>query len=181
MFFKNDYEFCVNEEVKHYGGDRDGLIFRDRIDQEIFNYSHVSYGYKFTTIEMTRPNCNLKLLYFVAIPQESKWEDFKDEILADFEIRFLKCKTIFEKFMGTEVGANNWISVKDSLPSDSTFVIAYGIGKNEETHRVIGGIAFKNGKFWDFDTISNHPLGIISDFMELESVTHWMPLPEPPK
>ena len=76
---------------------------------------------------------------------------------------------------------SNWISVKDSLPSDSTFVIAYGIGKDEETHRVIGGVAFKNGKFWDFDTILNHPLGIISDFMELESVTHWMPLPKPPK
>ena len=36
-------------------------------------------------------------------------------------------------------------------------------------------------KFLDFDTILNHPIGIIADFMELESVTHWMLLPEPPK
>ena len=100
MFFKNDFEFCVNKEVIHYGGEKNGKIFKDQITQDIFNYSHVDYGYKFTTIDMTRPNCNLKLLYFVAIPTGSKWEDFKDDILSDFEIRYLKCEHIFKKFLG---------------------------------------------------------------------------------
>ena len=102
MFFKNENEFCVNQEVKHYGGHKDGVVFRERITQDIFNYASVDYGYRFATIEMTRENCNLKLLYFVAIPQNSDWHEFEKEILTDFEIRFLKCKTIFEKFLGTK-------------------------------------------------------------------------------
>lgn len=100
MFFKSDLEFCVNQEIKFYGGVKDGEIFKERITHDIFNYQVSSSNYRFTTIEMTKPNCNLKLLYFVAIPTNSKWEDFKDEILADFEIRFLKCEGVFKKFLG---------------------------------------------------------------------------------
>lgn len=100
MFFKNDMEFCVNKEVKFYGGNRNGEVFKEQITHDIFNFQIESLRYRFTTVEMTRPNCNLKLLYFVAIPKGSKWEDFKDEILADFEIRYLKCEMIFKKFLG---------------------------------------------------------------------------------
>ena len=60
-----------------------------------------------------------------------------------------------------------WISVKDRLPDHKTqcigyFEVAYSYGFN------INEVFYNDGRwFWDLDSIEN--------------ITHWMPLPEPPK
>ena len=71
--------------------------------------------------------------------------------------------------MSAEVG--KWISVKDRLPATDNFVL-FTVGE-----RVIYG--FYDGKnwyeyegCWDTDVIYLRPG---------ERVTHWMPMPEPPK
>lgn len=55
-----------------------------------------------------------------------------------------------------------WISVKDRLPEENLCVlvyVGYGIGVSMSAHRT------SNGKFFRYG----------------DDVTHWMPLPEPPK
>ena len=64
-----------------------------------------------------------------------------------------------------------WISVKERLPSiEDIFLVANIDSKNISDHWVCAGQINSNGEwcnqFCDSDTIK---------------VTHWMPLPEPPK
>ena len=64
-------------------------------------------------------------------------------------------------------GALRWISVDESLPDDSSWVLVYADGAVNYTvwHR---GVWYD----WTEPACSNIPHGCI---------THWMPLPEPPK
>ena len=55
-----------------------------------------------------------------------------------------------------------WISVKDRLPEDDTWVLVYIKGRFSGT---MESDWFKNGDFVYFGGVA----------------THWMPLPEPPK
>ena len=58
-----------------------------------------------------------------------------------------------------------WISVKDRLPDNCVEVLVY----DTDCGIVIGWYDKKDGIF-------------VAEFMnELDAVTHWMPLPEPPK
>ena len=64
---------------------------------------------------------------------------------------------------------NEWISVKDKLPSD-------GIG------RVLAWVVEQNslgkcGFVWN----CSHANGVFSDKFETFQVTHWMPLPDAPQ
>ena len=58
-----------------------------------------------------------------------------------------------------------WISVEDRLPVDTETVLI--------THR--GGVSFGwfNGVYWERGAATKHK--------PIKTVTHWMPLPEPPK
>jgi len=60
-----------------------------------------------------------------------------------------------------------WINVKDELPPNETECIGYF----EQPYRgkiKVNEVWFTNNKwYWDLDLIEN--------------ITHWMPLPEPPK
>ena len=58
-----------------------------------------------------------------------------------------------------------WISVKDRLPDNDVPVMIYNYDVNI-------GVYYKN-KFHAFDE-NGYPF-------EINYVTHWMPLPEPPK
>lgn len=62
-----------------------------------------------------------------------------------------------------------WISVKDRLPEESGLYLTYGgIYYNEKTKsEFLKVVRFKNN--------------FICDFNPCAYVTHWMPLPEPPK
>ena len=62
-----------------------------------------------------------------------------------------------------------WISVKDGLPESYESVLISGkfIGDLKTTTNE----AYYDGRQWNS----------IRNYSTLESVTHWMPLPEPPK
>lgn len=79
-----------------------------------------------------------------------------------------------------ELKIQNWISIVDQLPNERQMVIAFGTPKDAPHKKVNGGCVFANGYFWDFDVVLSHPIGYISDFIKINDVTHWMPLPKPP-
>jgi hypothetical protein len=62
---------------------------------------------------------------------------------------------------------NEWISVKDSLPKEDEYVIAYD------------GQEVEKAFIMRYD--NNNPIWTYYDWMEWDHVTHWMPLPKPPK
>jgi len=62
---------------------------------------------------------------------------------------------------------NDWISVEDRLPSREAVLVVVGTKKMRS---VLFGFIGKNGKW----------IGCGS-FSDLGKVTHWMPLPPPPK
>lgn len=64
-----------------------------------------------------------------------------------------------------------WISVKDKLPEDGTDVIVCTEGGRVVTLRYYDG----------FNCTKNYKTGEICKGNEFKDVTHWMPLPEPPK
>ena len=64
-----------------------------------------------------------------------------------------------------------WISVKDGLPEIDQKVLVYDAGDETEIH-VYHLREDLDGLYWDDEG------GWAVDF---ENVTHWMPLPEPPK
>ena len=64
-----------------------------------------------------------------------------------------------------------WISVKDRLPERDQKVLVYDAGDETEIH-VYHLREDLDGLYWDDES------GWAVDF---ENVTHWMPLPEPPK
>ena len=66
-----------------------------------------------------------------------------------------------------------WISVKDKLPEKEFFYIAYDPDDGEDqSHCVIPLFYDKVRGFIDIES------GVIEFF---PGVTHWMPLPQPPK
>lgn len=56
---------------------------------------------------------------------------------------------------------NEWIRVEDRLPESAGWYLVFYNGSEMQ-------VAFFKGKKWPFD---NH----------YHTITHWMPLPEPPK
>lgn len=58
---------------------------------------------------------------------------------------------------------NEWISVKDQMPVDGVYALTFGGFESMQIAE------FSHGEWWD-DT--GYKAG---------NVTHWMPLPEPPK
>ena len=73
-----------------------------------------------------------------------------------------------------------WISVEDRLPEESGLYITFGctavpVRLPHNFDKDMG----KFGVWWDYDTDGKkHPR---YRFIEAEDITHWMPLPEPPK
>jgi hypothetical protein len=78
-----------------------------------------------------------------------------------------------------------WISVKDELPKEfETVIIA---GKPYTNMGILFSVGMRFGEEWvkpddsfdwfEFETCQTDCMGDFSN----EEVTHWMPLPEPPK
>lgn len=60
---------------------------------------------------------------------------------------------------------NNWISVKERLPEDDSYYLTFTTEHTFEVYRYDG-----DGEWvTDWGDTANH------------DITHWMPLPEPPK
>lgn len=65
-----------------------------------------------------------------------------------------------------------WISVKDRLPNEEEIFLVYN-GKSNDSYIELG--------FWNldkkrFEYYDNEDYGL-----EMYDITHWMPLPKPPK
>ena len=73
-----------------------------------------------------------------------------------------------------KIGMNSprWISVKDRLPDNASDVLAY---YDSECEIRIAPVNYYKG-VW-YDCVFNRPL----DTLGQQKITHWMPLPEPPK
>lgn len=75
---------------------------------------------------------------------------------------------------------NNWISVKDELPNAGTYVLVItkdnymAVAKRRDYSFLLGSYDFVTP---NFDYL---PEKTEIEFMEAE-ITHWQPLPEPPK
>ena len=73
-----------------------------------------------------------------------------------------------------------WISVDDRLPEESGLYITFGC--TAVPVRWFHNFCKDMGKFgawWNYDTDGNkHPR---YRFIEAENITHWMPMPVPPK
>ncbi len=75
-----------------------------------------------------------------------------------------------------------WISVKDQLPDDGQYVLVY---HSDDFHITVGYFESDNVRFYiesdgkKFYTDSGWETEI--PWAQKGSVTHWMPLPEPPK
>lgn len=70
---------------------------------------------------------------------------------------------------------NNWISVKDKMPDFDKDILIYG-------REIIVTAQLVKGSNRDFWSLSS---GVLANDGELTmndcEITHWMPLPEPPK
>ena len=68
----------------------------------------------------------------------------------------------------TNVASSRWIPVWDSLPDDEEIVLVYSPGLNDQVW--LGYLAVHEDMTW-----------YLVDGTDPGEVTHWMPLPEPPK
>lgn len=72
---------------------------------------------------------------------------------------------------GYQAAAPQWISVKDRLPEEDVTVLAFvNYSVNDARLERIDSAAYR-GKLWLMG----------SDIYSERFITHWMPLPEPPK
>jgi hypothetical protein len=62
---------------------------------------------------------------------------------------------------------SEWVSVKERLPEDSKKILLY-----HQDGRTLFGLWSNRKEGWYFDSFGP---------WEKDEVTHWMPLPEPPK
>ncbi|MBR2697827.1 MAG: DUF551 domain-containing protein [Clostridia bacterium] len=95
------------------------------------------------------------------------WHDEDDREIDDWDE---KKPIITDLINGVPSG---WISVKDRLPEDYQEVLF--IGKNQHGNTYMAQRGHRNGNDW-YSAISR-----INVYKENATVTHWMPLPEPPK
>lgn len=73
---------------------------------------------------------------------------------------------VIESFPAADVQPVKWIPVAERLPEQNTRVIGFMAWKG------ITAIEYQHGKWYSIDHLQSLPN---------EAVTHWMPLPEPPK
>lgn len=83
-----------------------------------------------------------------------------------------------ERVLLEKLSAGDWISVKDRLPEENAEIL-YVVWNRREMPYAIRGMRCCDGTDWwwcnedgDYDDTGNDP--------GVSTVTHWMPLPEPP-
>lgn len=84
------------------------------------------------------------------------------------QIGVLKCRAIIRESPAADVAPVNWISVKDRLPEQTARCLVARWDSVTKTP-FIDILWHENGVWWNRQHGGNY------------AVTHWMPLPEPPK
>ena len=90
------------------------------------------------------------------------------ELFAPTSLNFEEAEYLSDYLVKNGVTVQEWVSVDDELPEDDSDVLAY-LRIGEESR--ICPANYAKG-MW-FDWIFNTPV--------TESITHWMPIPQPPK
>ena len=90
------------------------------------------------------------------------------ELFAPTSLNFEEEEYLSDYLVKNGVTVQEWVSVDDELPEDDSDVLAY-LRIGEESR--ICPANYAKG-MW-FDWIFNTPV--------TESITHWMPIPQPPK
>lgn len=88
---------------------------------------------------------------------------------------------------GYQAAAGQWISVKDRLPELEEQVLVYGRASMQSIRLVQPAVLKKNYSYqynplaWEFEWEGFDIIGHDGEVDDVLEVTHWMPLPEPPK
>jgi len=124
-------------------------------------------------------------------PKVYKWDikkrlaEYEDTGLKPDEIPQLQEKydTAIKALSGAILGKAeipHWIPVSERLPDKEVLVLLFLRSPKGETKITTGEIYASNNKKFDGEfCIGFDPLS--PDFLNREVVTHWMPLPQPPK
>lgn len=87
-----------------------------------------------------------------------------------------ECRQIAHYSNEATQGINQWISIEERLPIECGPVLCYARDTSGEGNvRILGTL--RNGEFW-FLQVDGTQFSFPNLCLE---VTHWMPLPEPPK
>lgn len=117
---------------------------------------------KITAMQSTEPEYAFNFLNNAQNPS-TEWECIKD---------MLDSMEVYEA-----EPVNQWISVKDRLPEENTLVLCYARSTTGEGNDYFLG-ALAHGEFW---FLKVNDIGHVSCPVLHWKVTHWQPLPEPPK
>lgn len=91
-----------------------------------------------------------------------------DTLLAEYDRQHVGPPGAARKLIEEAPTVDGWISVKDQIPDDECLCFS------SEYHEMIIGYLYE-------DKVSASKYSAENNEMVLYNVTHWMPLPEPPK
>lgn len=110
-----------------------------------------------------------KVMYIETLEGTCK-ADIGDYIITGVKGEQYPCKPdIFEQTYEPE-DLNGWISVKDRLPEDDKDVLVY----DSRSKEII--MASYNSDYDEWDNLYNY-----YDYLPVDEITHWQPLPELPE
>lgn len=102
------------------------------------------------------------------------------ELLADAGMGKTERNFLADQLITNDVTVQGWISVTERLPEKSGLYITFGctavpVRWLHNFDKDIG----KFGAWWNYEPNGKEHLRY--RFIEAENITHWMPLPKPPK
>lgn len=101
-----------------------------------------------------------------------------EKISNEFEIPMSELCDVFADIPASDVQpVDRWISCKDRLPEENILVLCYARSTTGEGNNYFLG-ALAHGEFW---FLKVNDIGHVSCPVLHWEVTHWQPLPEPPK
>jgi hypothetical protein len=136
------------------------------------------YGEKFDGVEISKNDINIAWYEGYETAQEhahaaleeaeAKIQELQDQLADADKVMPDTCDHILD--MGKMVDVHGWISVKDRLPEQDMQILAWSGGLGDIPPFCTGGYELWN---WSIKFSPND--------CRLTGITHWMPLPEPPK
>lgn len=100
-----------------------------------------------------------------------KAQDCGCDVTDVVEMNYVENITLADHLIAHGVTIQRWIPVTERLPEKNTDVLAY---RGNHIGDLMDVYTYKGDDEWD-DTYGNR------QYTEDEGITHWMPLPEPPK